>query len=51
MRSVDKYKERCMDCAYLAEGNLNEWLCECCEHEDEIIEIHNVSFEESNPNK
>lgn len=36
--------ERCRDCVYLFEGDNGEWLCDNCDYEEDIAEIHQIKY-------
>ena len=46
MTEDKKREKRCQDCAYLVAGEHGEWLCANCDYEDDIKDIHDISFDE-----
>lgn len=46
MTEDKKREHRCQNCAYLIAGEHGEWLCENCDYEDDIKDIHDISFDE-----
>lgn len=39
---MDKYEERCRDCAFLVVDEHGQWLCENCLLAENIMEIHHI---------
>ena len=46
---MDKFEERCADCVYLVVGENGESLCENSNYKENVKEIHDISFDECDP--
>lgn len=46
---MDKFEERCADCVYLVVGENGESLCENRNYKENVKEIHDISFDECDP--